>query len=118
MNKLYKVKDGDQFRFVLANGSADREEKIQNGIFKPEIDLRKAEVGSNVIFTSGYAVVNRDGFDLDGFEGKVIKKDYDAIFVKLDRHFDVLNEWDNCLIFDRDAYFLDDENQIKVVEIK
>ena len=118
MNKLYRVKDGDQFRFVLANGSSDREEKIQNGIFKSEIDLRDAKVGHKVCFTSGYAVVNRDGFDLDGFEGRVVKKDADEIHVKLDEHYEILNEWNNCLIFDADSYFDDDENPIKVVEIR
>lgn len=119
MNKLYRVKDGDQFRFVVANGSADREEKILNEIFEPEINLRNAEVGSKVCFTSGYAVVNRDGFDLDGFEGTVVEKNADEVHVKLDQHYDILNEWNNCLIFDADSYFdNDDENPIKVVEFK
>ena len=119
MNKLYKVKDGDQFKYVLANGSSDREEKIQEGRFLSEVDIRDAEVGSKVIFTSGYAWVGRDGFDLDGMEGVILKKDhYNAIHVKLNKHFSFLDEWDNCIIFDQDAYFDGDDNDIKVVTFK
>lgn len=119
MNKLYKVKDGDQFKYVLANGSSDREEKIQEGRYLSEVDIRDAEVGSKVIFTSGYAMVNRDGFDLNGMEGVILKKDhYNAIHVKLNNHFSALDEWDNCIIFDQDAYFDDDQNPIKVVTFK
>lgn len=119
MNKLYKVKDGDQFKYVLANGSSDREEKIQEGRYLSEVDIRDAEVGSKVIFTSGYAWVNRDGFDLDGMEGVILKKDhYNAIHVKMNKHFPALDEWDNCIIFDQDAYFTGDINDIKVVTFK
>ena len=118
-NKLYKVKDGDQFKYVLANGSSDREEKIQEGRYLSEVDIRDAEVGSKVIFTSGYAMVNRDGFDLNGMEGVILKKDhYNAIHVKLNNYFSALDEWDNCIIFDQDAYFDDDDNPIKVVTFK
>ena len=119
MNKLYKVKDGDQFKYVLANGSSDREEKIQEGRFLSEVDIRDAEVGSKVIFTSGFAMVDRTDIDLDGMEGVILKKDhYNAIHVKLNKHFSFLDEWDNCIIFDQDAYFDDDQNPIKVVTFK
>jgi hypothetical protein len=91
--------------------------KTKEQTMSKSIDIRNAKVGSKVIFTSGYAMVNRDGFDLNGMEGVILKKDhYDAIHVKLNNHFSILDEWDNCIIFDHFTYFDDyDQNPIKVV---
>ena len=82
------------------------------------IDIRKTAVGQKIVFTSGYAMVNRDGFELDGMEGEVVKKNPDAIFVKLDKHYPILDEWDNCLIFDTDAYFIGTEDNLIKCAVK
>lgn len=104
MKKVYRVNDGDGFAYVLANGASDREEKIQNKDWLTENRIYDVSVGDNVVFTEGYAMVNRDGFDLDGFEGVVVKKTDNEIYVKLSTYYKVLDEWDNCIIFDRDSY--------------
>jgi hypothetical protein len=94
--------------------------KTKEQTMSKSIDIRNAKVGSKVIFTSGYAMVDRTDIDLDGMEGVILKKDHDdAIHVKLNKHFSFLDEWDNCIIFDHFTYFDDyDQNPIKVVTFK
>jgi hypothetical protein len=49
---------------------------------------------------------------------KWLKKNPDAIFVKLDKHYPILDEWDNCLIFDTDAYFIGTEDNLIKCAVK
>jgi hypothetical protein len=57
--------------------------KTKEQTMNKAIDIRKTAVGQKIVFTSGYAMVNRDGFELDGMEGKVVKKKSRRNFCKV-----------------------------------
>lgn len=76
--------------------------------------LPPPKVGQRVKTTGSIDMFPDYLIDEKGLMGTVDNSDEDGISVKLDKHFDCLNEWDNCIIYGAwqifSAYHTDFEN--------
>lgn len=60
-------------------------------------------VGQRVRFKAGtFKMIGREEMPLDGLTGVVVVVDANTVAIRLDQHFEVLDEWDNELIWSPD----------------
>ncbi len=82
------------------------------------ISIKNVKDGDEVRFLNHYHTILNDDINVSHKKGKIKRvkydEDHEEIFVKMDSHFDQLNDWDNSLIFN----FPDDEDAYGSVEVK
>jgi hypothetical protein len=82
--------------------------------------LNKFKIGDKVIFKENtYKDIMNVDIELGGLVGTVTdikinnSRDWDYIYIKLDKYFEILDEWDNNLIY-MDDEFEELENNIEI----
>lgn len=79
-----------------------------------EKTIKVLRAGERVKFPTPFSKQINNGWETDfsGQKGIVVENNDKEVYVKLDNHFSILNEWDNQLIFCEEDLMFDIEVQI------
>jgi len=69
----------------------------------------KLEVGQKIELIDHEHMIERSSVDFSNNIGTVKSKDDKNVIIQLEKFYDFLKEWDNCLVFD-----VDDENHVDI----